>query len=118
MDRRAAKGAYVIPSQSGVRTGAYVFFRDKLTLIMEEIGGETIPHWSFHDIRYGFRTNIRKERIAGKELAEKIIHPSPSTDIDELYDVDWLDEMRAALTKWDARVHEEIRAALGLMVAA
>lgn len=110
LSRRAETGSYIIPSQSGVRTGAYVYFRDKLWRIMEEIAGYAIPHWTFHDIRHGFRTNIRKERIASKEVAEKIIHPSPSTDIDELYDDDWLEEMREALTKWEDRVNREVAA--------
>lgn len=117
-DRRAIPGAYVIPSQSGVRTGAYVFFRDKLWRIMEELHGQPVAKWTFHDIRHGFRTNIRKERLASKEVAEKIIHPSPSTDDDERYDDDWLDEMREALAKWDARVNREIMSITPLSVAA
>ncbi len=118
MDRRAERGAYIIPNQPGVRTGAYVYFRDKITAIMEEIGGEPIEHWSFHDIRYGFRTNIRDLGITDKEGAEDIIHPSPSQDIADRYDLARLKRMGEALTKWDWRVNEEIAIVMGSAIQA
>ena len=106
-DRRATAKGYVFPSQTGVRTGQDRHVCDQLTEIMEEIGGEPIERWSMHSTRYGFRSGIRKTKIADSELAEKIIHPKAADDAVE-YDPDWQDEMRAALEAWDALIQAEI----------
>lgn len=107
-DRRAISGEFVVPAQSGVRTGQDRHICDKLTGIMTEIGGEPVERWSFHCVRYGFRSNIRKEKMADSELAERIIHPKAGGDIAVHYDPDWLDEMREALEAWDDRIATEI----------
>lgn len=106
--QRAKQGRFLFPAQSGVRTGQDRHICDALTKIMEEIGGDPVKRWSMHCIRYGFRSNIRKEKIADSELAERIIHPGAGGDMSVHYDPDWLDEMRDALANWDARIASEI----------
>lgn len=108
--RRARPGEFLIPSQSGIRTGQDRHICDRLTDIMIEIGGEPISRWSMHAIRYGFRSNIRKEGIADSELAERIIHPGRDGEMAVHYDPDWLDEMRVALAAWDKRIAAEVTA--------
>lgn len=106
-DRRATSDGYIFPAQTGVRTGQDRHICDQITEIMEEIGGEPIERWSMHSTRYGFRSGIRKAKIADSELAEKIIHPKAQDDLVE-YDPDWFDEMREALVAWDALIQDEI----------
>ncbi|MCD1589802.1 integrase family protein [Qipengyuania citrea] len=108
-DRRATSDGYIFPSQTGVRTGQDRHICDQITEIMEEIGGEPIERWSMHSTRYGFRSGIRKAKIADSELAEKIIHPKTADDLVE-YDPDWFDEMREALKAWDSLIRKEMGA--------
>lgn len=109
MDRRARDDGYVFPSQTGVRTGQDRHICDEITKIMEEIGGKPVERWSMHSTRYGFRSGIRKAKIADSELAERIIHPKAADGLVE-YDPDWFDEIRQALVEWDALIQSEISA--------
>ena len=118
LDQRARPGEYIIPSQTGVRTGQDRHICDALTQIMEEISRQNIEKWSMHSIRHGFRHNIRKTKIADSELAEMIIHPKRKLDMDKRYDGDWRDEMREALIAWDKRINEEITRIAGARIAA
>lgn len=117
-NRRAKAKEFIIPSQSGVRTGQDRHVCNKLTSIMSAIGGEAIRPWSMHSIRHGFRHNIRKAKIADSDLAEMIIHPKREVVMERRYDNDWRDEMRAALTAWDRLVDAEVRAITAKRVAA
>ena len=105
-ERNKDRFLFMFPNCTGVRTKHDTHVRDRLTEIMEEIGGEPIEHWTFHAIRYGFRTNIRKERICDSEVAEKIVHPKELAAVD--YDFDFDEEKREALAAWDKRLNEEI----------
>ena len=116
--RRAKAGEFIIPSQSGVRTGQDRHICDKLTEIMSEIDGKAVKPWSMHSIRHGFRQNIRRAKIADSELAEMIIHPKREAVMERRYDSDWHDEMRAALTSWDQLIEAEVRAITAKRVAA
>ena len=116
--RRAKAKEFIIPSQSGVRTGQDRHVCNKLTGIMSEISGGAIKPWSMHSIRHGFRHNIRKAKIADSDLAEMIIHPRREAVMERRYDNDWRDEMRAALTAWDRLVDAEVRAITANRVAA
>lgn len=101
-------GFYVIPKQSGIRTGDTKRMVDKITDLMRELGGEPVEKWRMHSIRYGFRTNIVEEGIATESIAERIIHPRKSEDMTTYYHVKTMESLRQSLTEWEARIDAEI----------
>ena len=111
-EKHCRRNGYLIRSQTGVRTRQDTHVRNRLWALMEEIGGEKIEEWWFHSLRYGFRANIRKSKIADSELAERIIHPCRSDEMSSHYDPEWMDEMREALAEWDRYLNAEIAAVM------
>lgn len=104
---------FLIPSSRGIRTGNDRYALEKLRSVMEEIGGAPVPRWTMHAIRYGFRSHIRKSKIADSELAERLIHPKAKAAMDQYYDPDYFAEMREALTAWDKLIQDEIAQIVG-----
>ena len=104
---------FLIPSSRGIRTGNDRYALEKLRLAMEEIGGAPVPRWTMHAIRYGFRSHIRKSKIADSELAERLIHPKAKAAMDQYYDPDYFAEMREALTAWDKLIQDEVAQIVG-----
>ncbi|MGX7925644.1 tyrosine-type recombinase/integrase [Tsuneonella sp. HG094] len=118
-DRRAEKGKWIIPAQTGIRKGSGDQpLIEILRAIMEEMGGEPIQVWTPHAIRYGFRSNIVDECGVDSEVAERIIHPHRKGSRDQHYHPNRFGKMKEALVLWDARVNEEIRAVMGLTLTA
>ena len=117
-ERRAKGDGFMIPYQTGVRTGQDTHVRKALHAIMEEIEGGPIPEWSFHATRYGLRSGMRKTGCGDSEVAERIIHPSKKAEMAAHYDPDWFDEIKEALAKWDSRLNAEIREVLAGRMAA
>lgn len=116
-EKHCRRNGFLIPYQTGVRTGQDTHVRNRLWALMEEISGEKIEEWWFHSLRYGFRANIRKAKIADSELAERIIHPCRSDEMSSHYDPEWQDEMREALAAWDAHLNAEIKTVLAERLA-
>ncbi|MFZ1742421.1 MAG: integrase family protein [Pontixanthobacter sp.] len=115
-DRLSGEGisSFMIPPQLGVRRGNCT---KALNQIKAQLS-EEIPCWTLHSLRYGFRSNIRKEGIADRVLAEQLIHPKAIGEFSEHYDPSCPIEMREALTKWEERLDEEITAVLALKAVA
>ncbi|WP_247711449.1 tyrosine-type recombinase/integrase [Qipengyuania gelatinilytica] len=109
---------FILPYQSGIRTGQDAHMIEKVTDIMSELAGETIERWTPHSLRYSFRSNIRKAKIADSELADKLIHPLRKEQFSQHYDPDFFDEKREALEAWDKRLNEEIEAVVAERIAA
>jgi len=112
-DRLASRddeSPWMIPYQIGVRTGSDTPVVKAITRHMVAIGGEPVVPWSLHKTRYGFRSNIRKAKIADSELAERIIHPKAQQAMDQHYDPDRFDEIRDALTAWERHLMSAVDA--------
>lgn len=64
-----------------------------------------IPHWTLHDLRRTFRTNLGKLGVA-PHIAERLVnHVSARSEMEETYDLwKYLPEMRAAMEAWEAHV--------------
>jgi integrase len=75
-----------------------------------------IAHWTLHDLRRTFRTNLGRLRVR-PDIAERLVnHISARTEMEETYDLyTYLPEMREAIEKWEAFVNSvciEVPAAL------
>ncbi len=66
-----------------------------------------IPHWTLHDIRRTFRTNLGRLRVR-PDIAERLVnHASARTEMEETYDrYTYLPEMREAMESWEAFLRE------------
>jgi integrase len=62
-----------------------------------------IPHWTLHDLRRTFRTNLGRLKTR-PDIAERIVnHISSRTEMEETYDLyTYIPEMREAMEKWEA----------------
>lgn len=98
---------FLLPYGQGIRTGRDSHVCKALRAIMEEIGGEPVESWTLHAIRHGFRTHIRKSKIADSELAERLIHPKAKAAMSDHYD-EWKEEEAVALSAWDGLIQAEI----------
>lgn len=113
-NRAAGEDGFVFAKQAGIRLSADVYeFDTKIRKLMEEIGGETVPRFTTHAIRYGFRTNISELEIADDELAERIIHPKKKLGMSQKYRPRMLKQKRDALAAWDAALNAEIASIVG-----
>lgn len=67
----------------------------------------SIPHWTLHDIRRTFRTNLGRLKVR-PDIAERLVnHASARTEMEETYDLyTYLPEMRDAMERWEAFIHE------------
>ncbi len=61
-----------------------------------------IPHWTLHDLRRTFRTNLGRLKVR-PDIAERLVnHVSARTEVEEVYDLhNYMDEMRAAMLAWE-----------------
>jgi integrase len=61
-----------------------------------------IPHWTLHDLRRTFRTNLARLGVA-PHIGERLVnHVSARTDMEETYDLwRYMPEMRAAMELWE-----------------
>ena len=64
-----------------------------------------IAHWTLHDLRRTFRTNLGRLKVR-PDIAERLVnHMSARTEMEETYDLyTYLPEMREAMEKWEAFV--------------
>jgi integrase len=62
-----------------------------------------IPHWTLHDLRRTFRTNLGRLKVR-PDIAERLVnHVSARTEVEEIYDLHtYIPEMREAIDKWEA----------------
>jgi Arm DNA-binding domain len=79
----------------------------KLKKELEKRSGVT--GWQLRDIRRTFRSNMAKLKVS-REICEILLNHvtgADKNDLDEIYDrYDYLDEKRAALRKWEARIRQ------------
>lgn len=68
-----------------------------------------IAHWTLHDARRTFRTNLGRLKVR-PDIAERLVnHASSRTEMEETYDLyTYLPEMREAMDKWEAFLHAVI----------
>jgi integrase len=64
-----------------------------------------IAHWTLHDTRRTFRTNLGRLKVR-PDIAERLVnHASARTEMEETYDLyTYLPEMREAMDRWEAFV--------------
>jgi hypothetical protein len=62
-------------------------------------------HWTLHDARRTFRTNLGRLKVR-PDIAERLVnHASARSEMEETYDLyTYLPEMRNAMEKWEAFV--------------
>jgi integrase len=62
----------------------------------------SIPHWTLHDLRRTFRTNLGRLKVR-PDIAERLVnHVSARTEVEEVYDLhNYMDEMRAGMLAWE-----------------
>jgi integrase len=65
-----------------------------------------IAHWTLHDARRTFRTNLGRLKVR-PDIAERLVnHASARTEMEETYDLyTYMPEMREAMEKWEAFLH-------------
>ena len=66
--------------------------------------------WQLRDLRRTFRSNMPKIGVS-RELSERLVNhvTGVKTELDEIYDrYEYVEEKRAALRKWEARLHQII----------
>ena len=66
-----------------------------------------IPHWTLHDLRRTFRTNLSRLGVA-PHISERLVnHVSARSEMEETYDLyRFLPEMRAAMELWEKHLQE------------
>lgn len=64
-----------------------------------------IPHWTLHDLRRTFRTNLGRLKVR-PDIAERIVnHISSRSEMEEVYDLyGYLPEMREAINSWEVHL--------------
>ncbi|MBS4082908.1 MAG: site-specific integrase [Rhizobiales bacterium] len=82
----------------------------KLKSELDRVSG--VKNWQLRDIRRTFRTNMAKLKVS-REVAEVLLNHvtgANRNDLDEIYNkYDFLDEKRAALAKWEARLRQILK---------
>ncbi len=114
---RKSNQTYLFPSRRSdgeMRISSFGKTIDAITARMVELSGGEVERWRAHAIRHGFRTAIRKMRIADKETAERLINHVQKSSIDELYDHDeYMEEKEAALLAWETMLMDRLNRASG-----
>jgi len=69
--------------------------------------GEDFPHFTIHDLRRTYRTNLSRLKVA-PHIGERLLnHVSARSEVEMIYDKYlYLDEMVAAVQKYDAWLSE------------
>jgi integrase len=69
-----------------------------------------IPHWTLHDLRRTFRTNLGRLRVR-PDIAERLVnHVSSRSDMEEIYDLhNYIPEMREAIEMWESHLKSVIK---------
>jgi integrase len=69
-----------------------------------------IAHWTLHDARRTFRTNLGRLKVR-PDIAERLVnHASSRTEMEGTYDLyTYLPEMREAMLKWEALIQTLIQ---------
>jgi integrase len=64
-----------------------------------------IPHWTLHDLRRTFRTNLGRLKVR-PDIAERLVnHISARTEMEEVYDQHtYMEEMRDAMERWERHI--------------
>ena len=61
-----------------------------------------IPHWTLHDLRRTFRTNLGRLKVR-PDIGERMVnHVSARTEVEQIYDQhDYMEEMRFGMLAWE-----------------
>jgi integrase len=97
-------GDYYFPGHYDVETHFQDGSWGKLKREVDKLSG--VRGWQMRDIRRTFRSTMPKIGIP-RDLAERLVNHVSGTrnELDEIYDrYEYLDEKRAALAKWEARL--------------
>lgn len=100
----ATNDGYLFPARGPVREGERCFSGwSKCKKALDKLAN--IPHWTLHDLRRTFRTNLGRLKVR-PDIGERLVnHISSRTEMEETYDLyTYLPEMREAIEKWEAFV--------------
>lgn len=101
---RLDRDGYLFPARGPVHEGERCFSGwSKSKKALDKLA--SIPHWTLHDLRRTFRTNLGRLKVR-PDIAERLVnHISARTEMEEIYDrYSYMDEMREAMEKWETFV--------------
>lgn len=105
LETQTGRGNYFFPGRWDDDTHFGDGSWGKLKRELDERSG--VNGWTIHDLRRTFRSNMARLRVP-RELAEILLNHvtgANKSDLDEIYDrYDYIEEKRAALAKWEARL--------------
>lgn len=94
----------LFPARGPVKEGERSFSGwSKCKMALDKIAN--IPHWTLHDLRRTFRTNLGRLQVR-PDIGERLVnHITARTDMEDTYDLwTYMPEMREAMEKWETFV--------------
>lgn len=99
----SAENGYLFPAR-GKSDKPFNGWSKAMTTLREQLGDD-VGHFTLHDLRRTFRTNLGRLKVR-PDIAERLVnHISARTDMEEVYDLHtYLPEMREAIARWEAHL--------------